>query len=79
MEGDKILKLQDDKQRQMQSFDTIEKETKDLLKNLFDFLTFSNFFFATKLEERNIFISKNNQFKYGLNGSILKWFNGIIF
>lgn len=77
MKKDKIFSMRDVKQNWVTP-KTIEKETKTILKNLLEFLVFSDFFFKEKLEKQNIYISDDLQFKMSLWGDFKK-FNQLIF
>ncbi|MDO8573258.1 MAG: hypothetical protein Q7R77_00740 [Candidatus Daviesbacteria bacterium] len=77
MRKDKIFAMRDVKENWVKP-ETIEKETKMILKNVLDFFTFSDFFFKDKLKERNIFISDGTQFKCSLWGDFSQ-FNRLIF
>lgn len=71
-------KIRKDKIIKKVKISTIEKELKIILKNLFELLAFSNYFFVEKLKEKNIVVSENAQYKYDLYGDF-KDFSKLVF
>ena len=77
MRKDKIFSMRNVKNGWVKP-ETIERETKMVLQNLFDFLVFCDFFFMEKLKEQKISISKGTQFKASLFGDF-RAFNKLVF
>lgn len=75
---DKLMNFCNHKPSKIMKINTIEKESKKILKNLFELLAFSNYFFVEKLKEKKIIVSKNNQYKYILRGNF-RDFNKLVF
>lgn len=73
---DKMFNIRDKKQK-FAKITSIESETRSLLRNVLDFLVFSDFFFKEKLQENKIVISKQ-QFKVSLLGDF-RQFNKLLF
>lgn len=77
MRKDKMFTVRNPKQKWVK-LNTVEKETKIVLKNLLNFLIFSDFFYCDLLRKRKIYISPDSQFKSSLYGDF-KFFNKLIF
>lgn len=75
---DKLIRKPKTAKSRIAEINTIEKELKEILINLFDLLAFGNYFFVEKLKERDIVVSEKDQFKCALDSNF-KSFNKLIF
>ena len=78
MKKDKLIKPYNSKNIKPMKISTLEKELKIILRNLFELLAFSSYFFVVKLKERKIVVSEKDQFKYILD-SDFRSFNKLVF